>query len=512
MNQRDFELLVQAAVEGDASPDDTARLETELLASPERRKQYRAAFLLDERLKRELGAGHASTGPVVNVVPVRTILRRQRMRRVLATALASAAILTALVVTMRLVLIPPPPPTLTFDVAPHTDFTVTHGNDINGKNDEARSMEPGSTVTIRQGSMKLDFGAGARAVILGPAEFSLRGPLEIAMPRGAARFHVEPQGRGFKVVTPLVSVVDLGTDFGVVADGLQHPQVHVFEGCVAADAQRGLQQHRRIDAGEAFEITGVGKFAKVGIDSGRFLTALPPDLPYLHIPFETDNSGALAVHGTHPATHTAKPRLDPRGGTLTTGRVGQAVAMPGLATPIRTDWMGIGGESPRTIAMWVKVDSSGEWRAHRSLVSWGDRRPGFSAMCELLLFSREAGQPTNLRLAFREVYFTGGSDLADGGWHHVAAVFRGNQVRPGEKIVSLYVDGKPEEIDATMSNEPEAGRVPFTLTDSESALPMLIGSADFPGVDNGFHGVMDELYIFQAALDEERIRRLADPR
>ncbi len=509
MNQREFEILIQSVIEGDATRDEAGLLEAELLASRERRTQFRRAVLLDRCLSIELGAGQLAGGPAVNVIPVREILRRERRRGMVATLLISAAIFAALVVALRLILAPEPSPVLTVEFAPNTDFTVTHAHPHGREGEKALRLEPGSRVKIRQGSMRLDFAAGVEGVVLGPADLTLHGPLAIAMPYGTARFRVEPQGRGFKVATPLVEVVDLGTEFGILADGQHPPQIHVFEGKVTASAQKGLQENEVIGTGEAVEVSGIGKFSGVKLDAGKFLTELPVDLPYLHIPFETDAVGNLMVRGTHPAVVTTRARLDPRGGALAEGRVGQAVSLPGLATPVRTTWMGVRGEAPRTIAMWVKPGPGTSSRELRSLAIWGTRNTARPAMCELMLFSAAEGRPTTLRLAFNHVFYTGRTNLADGKWHHVAAVFRGSQVRPGEKIVTLYVDGEPEEIDLMASREAEEGWMPDTLTDSPAARPLLIGSADHPGVDGGYVGLMDEFYVFEAALDEERIRELA---
>ncbi len=511
MNESEFERLVESVVEGVATREETERFEDLLLASAARRKQFRQATLLHQRLKMELGAGREISGPAVNIVPVREILRRQNRRGWLATVAASAAVILAGVFVMRLVLSRETPPTLAVTAAPNTAYELMDDGTSGATTDRELALEPGSRLTLRQGSLHLNFASGVEGVVMGPAELILRGPLDLAMPRGTARFRVGRKGTGFRVVTPLAEVVDLGTDFGVVSDGTRPPQVHVFGGRVRASAQKGLQEQREIAAGHAFEISGIGKFHPLPPDPDLFLTELPTDLPYLHFSFDSQSHGKLEVSGTHPAVAGTMADLDPRGGSLAPGRVGQALALPGRATPVRTNWNGITHDSPRTIAMWIKPAPSESPRRMRSMVMWGTRSSAYPSMCELLLYSKDPGAGAHLRLSFGDVYYTGRTNIADGQWHHVAAVYRGNQVQPGEKIVTLYVDGRAEEIDSDATREAEERSLPSTLTGTGFAEPMRIGSAATGGHDHGFAGLIDELHIFEAALDPERVRELANP-
>lgn len=85
---------------------------------------------------------------------------------------------------------------------------------------------------IRRGTVQVDFLSGARVVIEGPAEFQLIGENEGFCRFGKVKAHVPDSAHGFKVGSPKVSLVDLGTEFGmdVPVDG--NPEVHVFEGSV----------------------------------------------------------------------------------------------------------------------------------------------------------------------------------------------------------------------------------------------------------------------------------------
>ncbi|MBB5352460.1 ferric-dicitrate binding protein FerR (iron transport regulator) [Haloferula luteola] len=501
MNGREFELLVQAAIEGEASREEIALLEAALRGSRERRALFRKSFLLHQRLSSELGAGGGSGEARPRPATVEEILQRQRSKILRSSWLAAAAVLLLLAGGMRLIWTHANPPMLSYEVAPNTDFAVVGGDPSHPR------LEPGTRVKIRQGSMKLEFGAGVSGMVLGPAEFTLKGPLELLMSRGTARFRVEEKARGFKVVSPRVEVVDLGTEFGLTTDGDALPQVHVFEGRVSASAQRGVQETRVIRAGEAFEVSEQGEFGRVPLEPGKFLKSLPEDLPYVWIPFEAGKAGELIARGTHPVADEMKLEIDPRGGSLVAGWEGDGFEFPGKATPVRTNWMGVRGDAPRTIALWVKPDPRADFRRFRSLITWGRQKRSASTMCELLLSSEGPGEPVRLCFAFNNVFYVGSQTLADGNWHHVAVVFRGGEVRPGEAITTLYVDGKREDLASSVLREPFAGWTPDF--EGELASPLLIGSVARPGFDNGFKGRMDELFIFEAALDDARIRQLS---
>lgn len=81
-------------------------------------------------------------------------------------------------------------------------------------------------------------------------------------------------------------------------------------------------------------------------------------------------------------------------------------------------------------------------------------------------------------------------DLADGAWHHVASVYE-----PGERL-SLYVDG--ELVDEVQD------RVFDSL--NPRLLPVRVGSAHTKFY---FRGDLDEVMVFDRALEAEEIRRLA---
>ena len=106
---------------------------------------------------------------------------------------------------------------------------------------------------IARGIVQVDFLSGARVVIQGPAEFQLVGENEAFCRFGKVRAHVPDGAHGFKVGSPQLALVDLGTEFGmdVPADG--NTEVHVFEGSIAltgpVSRQLWKDESVRVEAG-----------------------------------------------------------------------------------------------------------------------------------------------------------------------------------------------------------------------------------------------------------------------
>ena len=88
----------------------------------------------------------------------------------------------------------------------------------------------------------------------------------------------------------------------------------------------------------------------------------------------------------------------------------------------------------------------------------------------------------------------GSTNVKDGAWHHVAAVYRGTSVCSG---FSLYVDGATENqscIDETVS---------ATI---QNAVALRLGTRDGNGVP--FNGNIDDARIYNRALSASEVKQL----
>ena len=506
MNQHRFEQLVQSLLDGSCDPGDFEALQRELEGSPERRRVLRDSYLLHEMLAVEATL-NSPARLSRKVVPVEEFLRKQRRRTLRIAMIAAAAVVMLAALVLQLIHADAAVPGLRFAAAPNSKFTVSHRERGSAPEDELR---PGSEVDLLEGTLELKFSNGVRSIVQAPARFVFHDPMRLGMNHGIARFEVPGGARGFTVLTPSLNVVDLGTEFGIVERPERMPQVHVFKGRVQVTARQGLRASRILNAGVSAAATIAGRLETIPSDSSLFFRELPPGLPYLHFPFERDDTGKLVIEGYHPALESTVARVRSGGPGWVEGVKGKAARFSGKATPIESNWNGIEGDAPRTISAWIRQPEDLPFRPYQTIVAWGDPTIGMAGKCELLLFRPKAGERTVLRLSFDQFLFSGSTDLADGEWHHVAAVCHGTKKTQGNPVVDLYVDGVLEIIDPGQSNtNADTVRGAHTRTGVRGSTPLVIGYTERPQRGRGFRGDIDEVTVFEAALGPDRVKELA---
>ena len=118
---------------------------------------------------------------------------------------------------------------------------------------------PGSELELTVGLVQIGFPSGARAVIEAPARFRAEAPNRLSLRAGKVSAWVPEQAHGFTVATASASVVDLGTEFGVVATEDGNTDVSVVQGKVSV-APKGVSADAalRVSAGLAMEVNSAG--------------------------------------------------------------------------------------------------------------------------------------------------------------------------------------------------------------------------------------------------------------
>ena len=127
----------------------------------------------------------------------------------------------------------------------------------------------------------------------------------------------------------------------------------------------------------------------------------------------------------------------------------------------------------------IVVKLNGEGRQAYSLAVGGSTGGGVSGHAELRM--QESGGNTDLAVST--------TDVNDGIWHHVAGTFDGTNLR-------IYVDGILENTVAKAFN------VPFYSNPGDLFIGSFNGSIQF------FHGVIDEVEIFNRALSQAEIQAI----
>ena len=95
-------------------------------------------------------------------------------------------------------------------------------------------LMPGQRLNLSTGLVEVTFDDGAVVVLEGPATFDVESTGRVQLHDGRLAAVVPERARGFEVVTSRLNVVDLGTEFGVMAESAGTTEVHVFRGLVKA--------------------------------------------------------------------------------------------------------------------------------------------------------------------------------------------------------------------------------------------------------------------------------------
>jgi hypothetical protein len=175
--------------------------------------------------------------------------------------------------------------------------------------------------------------------------------------------------------------------------------------------------------------------------------------------------------------------------TFVAGKNGQALSLGGGGDYVTIDnWQGVLGGNPFTISLWVNTTAQDD----RTMVCWGTNAGGQRVDFRLFL--------SRLRVEHGNGNLQGRSALADGQWHHAALVV--TQDAPIQQPqVTLYLDGVNDSQEAT---DPDV----FNIV---ADVPVTIGQRRTNN-DRPFLGMLDEVQIFERALDAGEVAWLAGRR
>ena len=95
-------------------------------------------------------------------------------------------------------------------------------------------LTSGQRLDLTTGLVEITFNDGAVVVLEGPATFDVQSPGKAQLDEGRLAAVVPERAHGFEVTTARLNVVDLGTEFGLMAEPEGTTEVHVFNGLVKA--------------------------------------------------------------------------------------------------------------------------------------------------------------------------------------------------------------------------------------------------------------------------------------
>jgi hypothetical protein len=447
-------------------------------------------------------------------------------RRLLAVA-AAVLILFAL-----LLMVPDAPKTEVVDSTPTVDepqdtpavpveavvtvARVTHADAARfvGADYAVGAWLPATTLVLESGVVEITFDSGAKVILEGPAEFDIETSMRGFLHSGKMTAEVPEPAIGFTINTPTSNVLDLGTRFGLAVDDDGKTDVHVLEGAVEAVAGESgdpvvlaQDQAVRFDLGHNFVPQ------TIAFDSSQFIDSLPESgwqgpINYVYWPFDQQTGNVAADLGYRGAGGVSYPgrlkpwrQADTRDLRWVEGRFGNALSFDGKTEWMRTNYRGVAGHSPRTVAFWIKIPEKAKSHDAFTVIAWGV--PNSKAASWEISWNRnnKQGKYGAVRTSYGKGYVVGSKDLRDGKWHHVASVFTGARNADVSTHIRHYVDGKLQDVTGS------AGEQIDTAIRHERSKTTVLGRKLGDGKQK-FKGVLDEVYVFETALTPSQIYNL----
>lgn len=173
------------------------------------------------------------------------------------------------------------------------------------------------------------------------------------------------------------------------------------------------------------------------------------------------------------------------------GYLDYALKLDGINDYVQvTGFKGITGSASRTCSGWIKATANSK---EQMILSWGTGANGQKWMFRLQADGK-------LAAGVWGGYISGSVSVADGQWHHVAAVLA-DDGSPSVNEIKLYVDGVPQS----------------TTYSSTQAIDTLAGQdVQLGAYYNGstqasfFNGLLDDVRIYAVSLTEEEVFRLSN--
>ncbi|BCU79847.1 LamG-like jellyroll fold domain-containing protein [Luteolibacter sp. LG18] len=500
MKSRELEEAIQRLLDGTLEEERARELQEILKHDPQARRLYLSYAGLQQAL--EFRLARPQPGPDHRLVTAWR-LRKERWRTWRIAAIAAGIVIVAQLLVFRSIVGSGGASSATVKLSP---YTLSSLRDPTGADQSDGRMVPGSRLSLAQGNAELTFPNGTKALVQGPAELTLVKKGELNLERGVIWCLVAPKDHGFRVNTPELEAVDMGTDFGVVSDPDAMDEVHVFSGTVEVRNRKRSADQVILHGGEARTIGSTGLLASIPSRPDHFPRVLPDSLPMVRFDFAAASGGAVKVTGDHPEIADISASLVPQGDPplVVPGHAGSALRFQGHQDRVQTNWPAIAGNAPRTVTFWLKADPSANLSQLPAILGWGNPKVP-NGKWKILLAQERPGMPAYPRISFGWHGYDSAVAVNDGQWHHCAMTYTGRMKADGHPDVSIHVDGASTAIRYQDFQSPGGqSREPETATGANGQ-PLAIGyfREDWPS--RSFNGWIEDVRIYAGVLPEEAI-------
>jgi ferric-dicitrate binding protein FerR (iron transport regulator) len=381
----------------------------------------------------------------------------------------------------------------------------------NGLNPGAH-LRKGQKLELAKGYAEVTFDSGARLVLEGGASLAINSAWDATLLRGTVKASVPPQAIGFRVSNPSVEVVDLGTEFTMIADA-HGAEVLVLKGEVEA-APRAAEQDTillRERESRRFAASGVSDVSDRDSKFARYtqpleLDRLMPSTRYVHWSFDEKSGETLAADapGADAAEFSAR-LIDANATAHSEGAHGGALRFDGNLH-VEAALPGISSNTPHTVGFWVRVPKDALLSDAYSMVTWATRNKKLRNRWVGINWNRSPSEGVIgvLRTDFAGGQALGTTSLLDGKWHYITVCFTPGDEDPNVPVqVKQYVDGRLE----SSTIIPGRTRGPAVTENESVADTVYVGCRlGVSGVmPQRFRGEIDELFIADRGLEPNEI-------
>ncbi len=499
MTSSELESNILRMLDGELPADEIVLLEAELLENGDALSTYRKLARLHSTLETRYQA--RSFIGKADVIPIKTVMIIERKRQVKMALGAAAAIILLAAVILALIRVPQPS-LAGFRVTEDSVFTLTHANSDGGVEMEGQILAKGSRLRLQEGMMEGVFKSGVLMVAEAPCDLRVIAEGKIALGEGTVWFEVPEEAVGFTVETPEITVVDLGTTFGIFSSKADPDEVHVTRGAVEVTSRVGDGPTQTLREGEARRVEESGDLSKIATAADKFSKTLPSDDGLVgRWEFESQSGGITGDSSGNG--HSG--RLEGGAGIVADAKRGNSLKLSGLGS----DEDGVDINSVREIPILLN---------HRgvTLAAWIKRNPDASAggKYSYVIGLGEGGDHPIASIGISDsngcvtgfIEGDGGSDqvevvgdtaVVDGVWTHIAITFD----RVKNRAIT-YVNGVPDGLPTDISIVGDG-----VLNWNYASIGRMVGNR---GTDaRHFGGLIDDARIYNRPLSPKEIADLA---
>ena len=271
-------------LDGEMQRTEADALDAELRACPRARSVYLQLAALHSALESQFSS--RSENQPGRIVPIDLFLSRQRRRTVRIALLTAAAALALAAIPLWMKMAKNREVLASFQTTADASFLLSHPENFSDSGGQI--LHPGSRLKLESGRLEAKFASGARCVIEAPCDLLSLGDNHVRISRGNAWFHIPPQAHGFKVETGTLRIIDLGTEFGVLAAGDGRDEVHVTKGSVEASPLISGKPGKPsiLREGHAMKISDAGGLIKAALRASLFPNHLTQPLAIRNADFD----------------------------------------------------------------------------------------------------------------------------------------------------------------------------------------------------------------------------------